>query len=71
MILDKFKEKKPNVVTALREASDAIFPSVCSSFILSYTFMILYWAEKIEWMTFISHQFRIFQNAKRNKTRET
>lgn len=28
MILDKFKEKKVNVVTALREASDAIFPSV-------------------------------------------
>lgn len=27
MILDKFKEKKPTIVTALREASDAIFPS--------------------------------------------
>lgn len=28
MILDKFKEKKPAVVTALRDASDAIYPSV-------------------------------------------
>lgn len=27
-ILEKFKEKKPNVVTALREAVDAIFPTV-------------------------------------------
>ncbi|XP_052066786.1 cytoskeleton-associated protein 5-like [Mytilus californianus] len=27
MILDKFKEKKPTVVTALRDASDAIYPS--------------------------------------------
>ncbi|CAG2202668.1 CKAP5 [Mytilus edulis] len=27
MILDKFKEKKPAVVTALRDASDAIYPS--------------------------------------------
>ncbi|KAJ2941197.1 hypothetical protein O0L34_g10431 [Tuta absoluta] len=27
-ILDKFKEKKSNVVTALREAADAIYPSV-------------------------------------------
>ena len=27
-ILEKFKEKKANVVTAMREAIDAIFPSV-------------------------------------------
>ena len=27
-IIDKFKEKKINVVTALREAADAIYPSV-------------------------------------------
>ena len=30
-ILEKFKEKKLNVVTALREAIDAIYPSVRSN----------------------------------------
>ena len=32
-ILEKFKEKKQNVVTAMREAVDAIFPSVSATVI--------------------------------------
>lgn len=34
-ILEKFKEKKINVVTALREAVDAIYPSVSCLFVES------------------------------------
>ena len=33
-ILEKFKEKKINVVTALREAIDAIYPTVSRSLII-------------------------------------
>lgn len=35
-LLEKFKEKKQNVVTALREAIDAVYLSVSGFFFVSY-----------------------------------
>ena len=56
MILDKFKEKKQMVVTALRDASDACYQSVSSYCILAATwrktvFMVEYLLMGAQWLS--------------------
>lgn len=56
-ILEKFKEKKTNVVAALREAIDAVFLTVrwmkfifCMNVIISYTWtFVILWSRTWDW----------------------
>jgi cytoskeleton-associated protein 5 len=45
-ILEKFREKKQNVVVALREAIDAVFLSVSSHLILFFVIFCFYFTLK-------------------------